>query len=241
MDMEQVSAMEQELAQMKEAHEQLKATAAEMAQYKKDWDLHLKTLRATKPTEGQEEQHKQQIEDAKANQAQAAETSKQAKQAVTDSNARMKELKKTIRQEKTVVSKAASDEEKEAKRMEREAWKAENTQNGMTRPREGTVGARLWQIFDEVSATKGSPASLEEVRQVAEPEGIAGGSISSGYAHWRKFHGLSGRVFSARVLAEREAKEQEKAAKAADREAKKAQREAEKAEKEAAKAAAAAE
>lgn len=63
-------------------------------------------------------------------------------------------------------------------------------QNGQVFPREGTVSAKLWAMFDAASNHKGEPAKLSEVMDEALAAGIKEASARSGYAHWRKFHGL---------------------------------------------------
>lgn len=234
--MEQVASVEAELKQLKEDHEALKTSAAEAAELKKQWSAHLKTVKGEQPTgdaatDEATADYNSKLQDAQVNEAAAKSAVDEAKAAVKASTERQKELRKWLADNKAAAKKEADAAEAEAKKAEAAAWREANTQNGMTRPREGTVGSRLWEIFDSLSAQKGSAVSLEEAREVAEPEGIAGGSISSGYAHWRKFHGLTGRILSQRAIDEAAAKEQAKAEKAAEREAKRAEREAEKARK----------
>lgn len=68
------------------------------------------------------------------------------------------------------------------------------TQNGQTKPAEGTKTGRLWAIIDEISAQKGEPAPRKDVLERAEKEGFNLAMAASLYAHWRKFHGLVGRA-----------------------------------------------
>lgn len=245
MDMEQLASYEQELSQLKTNHEALKEASKAAQESKKQWADYVKEVKKARPTgdaatEEALAKHAEAVQDAIANEAAAKTAVEEAKAAVKASTERQKELRAVISENKADAKKAADAEAKEQAKAEKAAWREANTQNGMTRPAEGTVGARLWQIFDEVSAEKGSAAALEEVREVAEKEDIAAGSISSGYAHWRKFHGLTGRILSQRAIDAAAAKEQEKAAKEAERERKKAEREAEKQRKADEKAAAAA-
>jgi len=100
------------------------------------------------------------------------------------------------------------------------------TQNGMTQPRPGTSSDTLWNIYSATMETKGSAPALDEVVEEARTTGIPDGTIKAAYAHWRKFHGITGRIVSAEKLAAKEAAEAEKAEKAAAREAAKAEKEA---------------
>ena len=68
------------------------------------------------------------------------------------------------------------------------------TQNGQTKPAEGTKTGRLWAIIDQISAEKGEPAPRKDVLERAEKEGFNLAMAASLYAHWRKFHGLVGRA-----------------------------------------------
>lgn len=52
----------------------------------------------------------------------------------------------------------------------------------------GTIGARIWNIADEITAYKGDWATTKEVVTECEKEGIISGT--AGMYHWRKFHGL---------------------------------------------------
>lgn len=126
------------------------------------------------------------------------------------------------------LTKDLKERTKEVRAAEREAAKAAKaapkvervSQNGQTAPAAGTVGATLWSIFDAVSAEKGAPAAFAEVLPKATEEGVKEASTRAGYAHWRKFHGIAGRVMSAEAVAAAAAKAREDAAKAAEKAAK---------------------
>lgn len=75
------------------------------------------------------------------------------------------------------------------------------TQNGQTKPAEGTKTGRLWAIIDQISADKGEPAPRKEVLERAEKEGFNLAMAASLYAHWRKFHGLVGRAAPGKAAA----------------------------------------
>jgi hypothetical protein len=109
--------------------------------------------------------------------------------------------------EKRTAKKAAAEDLKTAKRELREAKRGvkaaqppkqpRSTQpkrNDMVLPREGTISAKLWAIFDAAMAEKGSPPAFTEVAQTARDANVVEASIRAGYAHWRKYHGITGRV-----------------------------------------------
>lgn len=163
----------------------------------------------------------QQLADAKV-------TEKAAKEAFTAADKELKAAKKA----KEKADKPAKPAKVKAERV---------VQNGMAYPADGTISKKLWDIFDAASATKGSPAAITDVFETAKAAGVVDASIRAGYAHWRKFHGITGRVTGADHEAKEKAKADEKAAKAAKKEAEKAEREAKKAAEKAAKDAKAAE
>lgn len=68
------------------------------------------------------------------------------------------------------------------------------TQNGQTKPAEGTKTRALWDIIDEISRDAQRPATRKEVLERAEKEGFNLAMSASLCAHWRKFHGLVGRA-----------------------------------------------
>jgi hypothetical protein len=67
-------------------------------------------------------------------------------------------------------------------------------QNGQTKPAEGTLTRKLWDIIDAISAKNAAPATRKEVMEAAAaavpPFNTA--MSASLYSHWRKFHGLTG-------------------------------------------------
>lgn len=88
---------------------------------------------------------------------------------------------------------------KEAKKVEKErlakeraeAKAARVVQNGQPMPGAGTIGAKLWDIFDETSTALQRPAKLSECLEKVTAAGIKTSSATAGYAHWRKFYGLT--------------------------------------------------
>lgn len=82
-----------------------------------------------------------------------------------------------------------------APKIERES------QNGQTKPADGTKTGKLWAIIDKLSAEKQEPASRKEVLEAAEKDGFNLAMAASLYAHWRKFHGLVGRAAPGKAAA----------------------------------------
>lgn len=67
-------------------------------------------------------------------------------------------------------------------------------QNGMTRPNPGTVGDRIWCVIDEHSAQVQRPVTIGELKQNPKLANELAVNVSSIYARWRKFNGVSGRL-----------------------------------------------
>jgi len=76
----------------------------------------------------------------------------------------------------------------------------------------GTISETLWSIFDAKEAELGHAPALGDVLDEAIAQDIKEASVKAGYAHWRKFHGITGRVESQEQLAKRQAKAEAKAA-----------------------------
>lgn len=76
--------------------------------------------------------------------------------------------------------------EPKAPKVEREK------QNGQTKPAEGTLTRKLWDVIDAISAKNGAPAARKEVMEAAVAGGFNPAMSASLYSHWRKFHGLIG-------------------------------------------------
>lgn len=70
---------------------------------------------------------------------------------------------------------------------------AQEKRNGVARPRTGTSGEKIWQAADKHSTPK-NPAAFAEVAKALKSAGIPEASLRAGYQHWRKFHGVKGRV-----------------------------------------------
>lgn len=86
-------------------------------------------------------------------------------------------------------------------------------QNGQRKPSAGTSSDTLWGVYDAVAVKLGRSPALEDVLVDARATGIVDGTIKAAYAHWRKFHGVTGRVVSETKLAAANAAKAEKEAK----------------------------
>lgn len=72
--------------------------------------------------------------------------------------------------------------------------KVERTeQNGVTRPKPGTTGDKIWSAADTISTKQKRPATVEEV-QTALGDSVNEASLRTGFQRWRKFNGLKGRT-----------------------------------------------
>lgn len=122
-------------------------------------------------------------EAAKAAAAQAAADTKAAKAAEKEAAKATKEAEK--------LRKAEEKAAKEAAKVQRVS------QNGVTMPAAGTIGAQLWAMFDAKSTEMNRPAKLSEVLDQVQATGIKESSARAGYAHWRKFYGVTRETSSA--------------------------------------------
>ncbi len=62
--------------------------------------------------------------------------------------------------------------------------------NGVTRPKLGSLTARVWAICDELSAAANAPAERAKVILAGVAEGINEATIATQHGKWRKYHGL---------------------------------------------------
>lgn len=69
------------------------------------------------------------------------------------------------------------------------------TKNNITRPAKGTTTGQIWDIADEISASKNGQgfASIAELRERAELKQTNENTLKTQYARWRSFNGLKGR------------------------------------------------
>lgn len=68
--------------------------------------------------------------------------------------------------------------------------KDRETRNGVQLKSEGSVGAKLFALYDAV----GPDCTLAQARAVAEVHGLSPTSAAIGLYMWRKFHGYSGKA-----------------------------------------------
>lgn len=64
------------------------------------------------------------------------------------------------------------------------------SQNGVTRPKPGTMTGRVWEIADTLSEAGGEPCKRSDVMKTGEAEGLNSSTIATQFGRWRKFHGL---------------------------------------------------
>lgn len=67
-------------------------------------------------------------------------------------------------------------------------------QNGVTMPQAGGKTRAPWDIATRLSEQLNRPATRDEVLKACEAAGIAKGTRETQYSHWKKYHGLTGRV-----------------------------------------------
>jgi hypothetical protein len=65
--------------------------------------------------------------------------------------------------------------------------------NGITRPKAGTTGDKIWSTADKLSSPK-NPASYAKVAKALEKHGVSEDSSRTGYQRWRTFNGHTGRI-----------------------------------------------
>jgi membrane protein involved in colicin uptake len=131
-----------------------------------------------------------------------------AKEAAKAQKAAEKAAAKAEKEAAAAEAKAAAKAEREAQRAaaaeakaaEKKAAKAEREpapeQNGVRAYKPGTIGGNLWAAFNAASNELNRPVSFAEAQQAVVTHGVAAvpASVRAGYARWKKFHGLSGRI-----------------------------------------------
>src|SRR5260370_4550284 len=63
-------------------------------------------------------------------------------------------------------------------------------QNGVTRPRAGTITGRVWEIADEVSKAFGNHDVRKDVIARGLAAGINAATLQTQISEWRRFHGF---------------------------------------------------
>ena len=128
---------------------------------------------------------------------QTAAAEKEAKIAADKAATKLARETKAAEAKAAKEAKAKENAEKkaacEAAKAAKEAAKlVRAVSNGVTRPADGTLTARIWQIADEISAKAKAPASRADVLKVAEAEGLNTATCATQYGRWRVFNGLKG-------------------------------------------------
>ena len=63
-------------------------------------------------------------------------------------------------------------------------------QNGVKKPLPGSRCGLAWDLFDELTASLGRPATIADAVPLAEPRGLNPGNVRAEYGFWRKFNGI---------------------------------------------------
>jgi len=93
-----------------------------------------------------------------------------------------------------LAAKQAREAAKAQKLAEKEAAKAATKmpeQNGIKRPKPGTLCGQVWEIADKISMENGRPAEVADVIAQAKADGLNEGNARIEFARWRKFHGIA--------------------------------------------------
>ena len=133
---------------------------------------------------------------------------KAAREAEAAEKKAAKEAEKAAATEAREKAKADAQAERERKKAEAQAAREAARmpeQNGIRRPKPDGLCGKAWQIFDDISARNGAPASIGEAMEVARKDGLNEANVRAEYARWRKFFGVSGRIDDPRKVAEKEA------------------------------------
>lgn len=79
-------------------------------------------------------------------------------------------------------------------------------QNDVTRPKDGSVTGKVWDIADAISKKKGEPASRSEVMEQAEKDGINEATVATQFQRWRTFFGVERKVAAPKEVKAKPAK-----------------------------------
>lgn len=130
---------------------------------------------------------------AEADEAKRAEKEKAAaeKAAAAEAKAKAKEAAKQA----TADKKAEKEKAKAQRQAEKEAAKGPVV-NGVRRPADESKCGAAWVLMDRMSAERERPVAIADLLIVALGEGMNENMVRSNYAAWRKFHNVTGRIFS---------------------------------------------
>lgn len=126
----------------------------------------------------------------KAEKAAAAAAEKEARAKKKADEKAAKEAKKKEEAEAKAKAKAEAAAAKEAAKTQGKM----PMQNDVRRPKPDSTCGKCWEVYDRLSAERGSPCAIADAKKVLDAQGINEATIRTQYAHWRKFNGVSGRV-----------------------------------------------
>ena len=66
--------------------------------------------------------------------------------------------------------------------------------NGVTKPKAGTKTRMVWDILTEISEKQNRPATREEALEACLAKEINKSTITTQYSHWKRYHGIQGKV-----------------------------------------------
>jgi len=137
--------------------------------------------------------------------AEAVEAAKAAKKAAAEAAKAAKDAAKQIEKAAKEAAKAQAKAEKEALKETAKLLKAKAvlakapkeqlaTQNGETRPKESTIGGRIWSEIDKLAMSLQRPPSIREVKELESLSKDLVVNVTSIYARWKKFNGAVGKI-----------------------------------------------
>lgn len=131
-------------------------------------------------------------EAAKAKEAKAAAAA-EAKAAKEAAAAEAKAAKEAAAKEKADAKAKAAAEKAAAAGAPKEKVTMPS-QNGVTRPKDGTKTAGVWAIADRLSKAKGGPVAISELAPECSTQGLNDATVRTQYARWKQFNGVFGVV-----------------------------------------------
>ena len=129
----------------------------------------------------------------KATTAHSKEEKRLAREVEKAEKAATKEAEKAEKVASAEAKVQASEDDKVAKAAAREANRMPE-QNGIRRPKPGTVCGRTWGAADTLSAEMKQPVPIANLLEATRLEGFNDGNTKAEYARWRKFNNVTGRV-----------------------------------------------
>jgi membrane protein involved in colicin uptake len=149
-------------------------------------------------------QKKAASEAAKAAKAEAAAQAKAAKEAAAAAAKVLKDQAAAEAKAKKETEAAAKNAEKAAKAEAAAKAKAEvaatktkvvmPSNNGITRPKDGSKTGQVWAIADALSKAKKGPVAIAELQPECAKAGLNDATTRTQYARWKTFNGVFGVV-----------------------------------------------